>query len=83
MVLIANDLQPERLKIAIALLIFLNLLGIGMIVPVDFDDERLFWAEEVYNVWANPMLTSELEPLNLSCPQLPPYLLLWTGHGRA
>ena len=38
-----------------------------MTVAVYFNDERLFRAIEVSNVWPDTMLPTKLEPLKLSC----------------
>lgn len=40
-----------------------------MTVAVYFNDERLFGAIEVYNVWSDAMLSTKLESLKLSRSQ--------------
>ncbi len=60
-------MKAEVLKISVTQLILQYLISIGMTVAVYFNDERLFQAIEVHNVWTDPMLPTKLEPLKLSC----------------
>ena len=60
-------MKAEVLKISVTQLILHYLISIGMTVAVYFNDERLFRAIEVHNVWPDPMLPTKLEPLKLSC----------------
>jgi hypothetical protein len=64
---VSNYAKAKRLHIGLALLILHDLISIGMTVAVYLDDERLFRAIEVHNVWPNAVLPSKLEPLKLSC----------------
>jgi len=59
--------KAEGLKLSVTQLILQYLISIGMTVAVYFDDERLFRAIEVHNVWPDAMLPTKLEPLKLSC----------------
>jgi hypothetical protein len=59
--------KAKRLKILLALPVLQYLICIGMTVAVYFNDERLFRAIEVHNVWPDAMLPTKLEPLKLSC----------------
>jgi hypothetical protein len=59
--------KAKRLKILLALPVLQYLISIGMTVAVYFNDERLFRAIEVHNVWPDAMLPTKLEPLKLSC----------------
>jgi hypothetical protein len=59
--------KPDGLKLSVTMLILQYLISIGMTVAVYFNDERLFRAIEVHNVWPNAMLPTKLEPLKLSC----------------
>jgi hypothetical protein len=58
--------KAEGLKVSVTQLILRNLISIGMTVAVYFNDERLFRAIEVHNVWSDAMLPTKLEPLKLS-----------------
>ena len=60
-------MKAEGLKISVTQLILQYLISIGMTVAVYFNDERLFRAIEVSNVWPDTMLPTKLEPLKLSC----------------
>jgi len=55
------------LKISVTQLILQYLISIGMTVAVYFNDERLFRAIKVHNVWPDAMLPTKLEHLKLSC----------------
>jgi hypothetical protein len=79
-ILIANHSQAEGFKISISLLIILDLLGVGMAVSVYFNDERSFWAIEVYDIGPNAMLPTELEPVKVSCTQFQPQAPSRTCH---
>jgi len=59
--------KAEGLKLSVTQLILQYLISIGMTVAVYFNDERLFRAIEVRNVWPDTMLPTKLEPLKLSC----------------
>jgi hypothetical protein len=61
--------KPDGLKLSVTMLILQYLISIGMTVAVYFNDERLFWAIEVHNVWPDVMLPTKLEPLKLSRSQ--------------
>jgi hypothetical protein len=66
---VSNYAKAKRLKILLALPVLHDLISIGMTVAVYFNDERLFRAIEVHNIWPNAMLSSKLEPLKLSRSQ--------------
>jgi len=68
-ILIANDVQAERLEISIALSIAQDLFGVSMTITVQFNDERLFRAIEIYDVRTNAMLPTKLEVMKLSRAQ--------------
>lgn len=63
-------MQPERPKISISLPIAHDLFGIPMTITVQFNNKRLFRAIEIYDVWPNAMLPTELELMKLSRAQL-------------
>ena len=60
-------MKVEGLKISVTQLILQYLISIGMTVGVYFNDERLFRAIEVHNVWPDAVLPTKLESLKLSC----------------
>ena len=60
-------MKAEGLKISVTQLILQYLISIGMTVAVYFNDERLFRAIDVHNVWPDTMLPTKLKPLKLSC----------------
>ena len=62
-------MQAECLEVCVTLLILYYLIGVGMTVAVYFNDERLFQAIKVHDVWPNAMLPTKIESLKLSCPQ--------------
>ena len=53
-----------------------------MTVAVYFNDERLFRAIEVHNVWPDAMLPTKFEPPKLSGSQLCPQSSFRSGHVR-
>lgn len=59
-------MKAERLKVSVTQLILRYLISIGMTVAVYFNDEKLFRAIEIHNIWPYAMLPTKLEPLKLS-----------------
>lgn len=64
---VSNHEEAEGLKISVPQLILHDLIIVAMTSTVYLNDERLFRAVEVHNVWPDAMLPTRLEPLKVSC----------------
>lgn len=58
------------MQVGVALLIFQNLIWLGMALTVELNHEGSFRAVEIHNVWADAVLPSEFEAVKLSCAKL-------------
>lgn len=63
---VSNHEEAEGLKISVPQLILHDLIIVAMTSTVYLNDERLFRAVEVHNVWPDAMLPTRLEPLKVS-----------------